>query len=122
MPIAPARPCAVSDCPNLTTNKIRYCDEHLKQTTKERQSSSQRGYDYHWQQSRSMYLREHPLCVWCHMQGFVVPATTVDHIVPHKGDYNLMWDTNNWQALCTRHHNIKTASMDGGLGNEETRG
>jgi 5-methylcytosine-specific restriction protein A len=24
----------------------------------------------------------------------------VDHIVPHRGDKKLFWDSSNWQALC----------------------
>jgi 5-methylcytosine-specific restriction enzyme A len=31
-------------------------------------------------------------------------AEVVDHIIPHKGDINLFWDTKNWQALCKWHH------------------
>jgi 5-methylcytosine-specific restriction protein A len=28
----------------------------------------------------------------------------VDHIIPHKGDMKLFWDTKNWSALCKWHH------------------
>ena len=34
-----------------------------------------------------------------------VPATVVDHIVPHKGDMALFWDKSNWQGLCAHCHN-----------------
>jgi len=44
------------------------------------------------------------------------PATLVDHIIPHRGDNNLFWDEDNWQALCTECHAIKTAKEDGGFG------
>lgn len=30
----------------------------------------------------------------------------VDHIVPHKGDMALFWDSQNWQPLCPDHHDI----------------
>ena len=31
-------------------------------------------------------------------------TTVVDHIVPHKGDPELMWAWSNWQPLCKPHH------------------
>jgi 5-methylcytosine-specific restriction protein A len=48
--------------------------------------------------------------------GRVVAASIVDHIKPHKGNKVLFWDKNNWQPLCKRHHDIKTATEDGGFG------
>jgi 5-methylcytosine-specific restriction protein A len=46
----------------------------------------------------------------------VVAAVVVDHIIPHKGDKALFWDSGNWQALCKRCHDVKTATEDGGFG------
>jgi 5-methylcytosine-specific restriction protein A len=43
-------------------------------------------------------------------------ATVVDHKIPHKGDMKLFWDRSNWQSLCKCHHDIKTATEDGGFG------
>jgi 5-methylcytosine-specific restriction protein A len=109
----------------LTDDPSGYCPEHLKiyrwQADKERGSADARGYDARWRKARTVYLAEHPLCVECLKKGNVVAATTVDHIRPHRGDYGLMWDEKNWQALCTLHHNIKTATEDGAFGNKETR-
>ena len=34
-------------------------------------------------------------------------------MVPHHGDMTLFWDEENWQALCKRCHDAKTASEDG---------
>jgi len=45
-------------------------------------------------------------------EGCYTKATDVDHIVPHRGDQRLFWDESNWQALCHRHHSIKTRSED----------
>lgn len=33
----------------------------------------------------------------------------VDHIIPHRGDKKLFWDERNWQGLCKKHHDRKTA-------------
>ena len=54
------------------------------------------------------------------MQGRAVPATDVDHIRPHKGNEDLMWDEENLQALCHACHSRKTAAEDGGFGNIKT--
>lgn len=70
----------------------------------DKQSSSQRGYDSRWRKARHSYLSEHPLCVMCAAENRLAPATVVDHIVPHRGDQALFWDTKNWQSLCKWHH------------------
>jgi 5-methylcytosine-specific restriction protein A len=46
----------------------------------------------------------------------ITSATVVDHIIPHKGDMAIFWNKSNHQALCKTHHDIKTASEDGGFG------
>lgn len=110
MPYKPKKPCKYPGCPNLV-DKGSYCEKHKKIVPQDdsRPSASQRGYDYRWQRARKMYLRRNPLCVECLKEGRVTGATVVDHIIPHKGDYDLFWDENNWQALCEYHHNKKTA-------------
>jgi 5-methylcytosine-specific restriction protein A len=80
-------------------------------------SSAKRGYGYRWQRLRAAFLREHPLCEACLLQGRATPATDVDHIKPHRGDQDLMWDVDNLQALCHACHSKKTAREDGGFGN-----
>ena len=83
-----------------------------------RESPSRRGYGRAWQRARQRYLGRHPLCVECHAHGQAEAATTVDHLVPHKGDKALFWDKGNWQALCTSCHSRKTAREDGGFGHD----
>ncbi|MEH6645511.1 HNH endonuclease [Sulfitobacter sp.] len=65
-----------------------------------RPTAAQRGYNGAWRKARKEYLAHHPACVMCKAQ-----ATTVDHIIPHKGDDRLFWDKANWQSLCTPCHN-----------------
>jgi 5-methylcytosine-specific restriction protein A len=77
----------------------------LDRQNRERLNSNQRGYSYKWHKARKTYLMANPLCVKCGK-----PATEVDHITPHKGDMNLFWDVNNWQALCHECHSRKTYS------------
>jgi 5-methylcytosine-specific restriction protein A len=113
------RPCAYPMCPELVDNG--YCDRHrkLKSIYNERRgTAAERGYGSRWQKARKTYLAHHPFCVECQKAGKVEPATVVDHRIPHKGDPVLFWDENNWQGLCKRHHDIKTAKEDGGFGNK----
>ncbi|WP_077616919.1 HNH endonuclease signature motif containing protein [Caenibacillus caldisaponilyticus] len=117
MPQRPKKPCNHPGCPNLTTE--RYCDQHKKderQYDRYRGNSAQRGYDARWRKARLMFLREHPFCVICEQEGRLTPATVVDHIVPHKGNYELFWDVRKWQPLCKQCHDRKTAKEDGGFG------
>ena len=83
-----------------------------------RPSPSKRGYGRRWRVARSVFLKKNPLCIECLKAGRIVPATTVDHIMPHKGDTGLMWDWKNWQALCHSCHSRKTAKEDGAFGNK----
>jgi len=74
-----------------------------------RPNANVRGYNSKWQRARYYYLLAHPLCVECEKRGVTETATVVDHIIPHRGDKDLFWDSkNNWQSLCRMHHNRKT--------------
>lgn len=118
MPVKPKKPCRQPGCPELVDTG--YCDRHKKQEQKQyderRGSSTERGYDARWRRYRLMYLRRNPLCVMCEDEGKLTPATVVDHITPHKGNYELFWDETNHQSLCAHHHNVKTAKEDGRWG------
>lgn len=85
---------------------------------KRRGSACARGYDRHWQRFRLWYLRAHPLCEECLRQGRTEPARDVDHITPLvQGGARL--DPDNVQALCHSCHSRKTATEDGGFGNDD---
>ena len=88
-----------------------------------RKSAAKRGYGRRWRKASQAFLdchvaRDygHPLCVWCKQEGRIVRATVVDHIVPHRGDRKRFWDRTNWQPMCKRCHDAKTAREDGGFG------
>jgi len=57
-----------------------------------------------WRKLRAMQLKKHPICALCDKSGIVSRATVVDHITPHKGNYDIMWDTDNLQSLCATCH------------------
>jgi len=82
----------------------RHREAQALATQAPRPSSRTRGYNARWEKSRLTYLAHHPLCTKCEASGHVTPATVVDHIIPHRGDQALFWDTANWQSLCKDHH------------------
>ena len=116
MPFAPKHPCTWPGCKELVKDGSR-CEKHKRQQQREidqrRGSAAKRGYDATWRPGRAAYLVDHRFCVICDRAGIVEPATEVDHIKPHHGDPELMWNTDNWQALCKRCHSKKTAKEDG---------
>lgn len=54
------------------------------------------------------------MCVMCAEHGEVKPAAVVDHIIPHKGDRHLFWDSDNWQSLCKHCHDSHKQRMERG--------
>jgi 5-methylcytosine-specific restriction protein A len=79
-----------------------------------RKTAAQRGYGGRWQKARETYLRQHPLCVDHQRRGYIVPATVVDHVVPHRGDQRLFWDKSNWQSLCKTCHDSHKQRIERG--------
>lgn len=119
----PRRLCRSPGCKNLVpTGTGGLCDTHKQEQQRHyderRGSASERGYNHRWNKARKMFLRENPLCENCLKQNKTEVATEVDHKIPHKGNYNLFWDQNNWQSLCSTCHKQKTAREDGSFGNQ----
>ena len=118
MPYAAPRPCTYPGCKTLAAKGSR-CQAHPYE-----QNRTARAVEYNrwyktarWKKNRAHYLHKNPLCVQCKGRGIIKAATIVDHVTPHKGDPVLFWDQTNWQGLCKRCHDRKTARYDGGFGN-----
>jgi len=88
----------------------------LHKKNQKRDSAHKRGYDANWRKASKSFLRAYPMCERHLDRDQWVPASVVDHVIPHKGDYELFWDEENWQSLCKRCHDHKTATEDGGFG------
>lgn len=108
MPRKPKVPCGHPGCPELVDAGVRYCRLHRSKHPEMTRSAASRGYNSAWRKARKEYLEAHPLCVMCLEEGKYTKAEVVDHIIPHRMDMKLFWDRNNWQALCKRHHDLKT--------------
>lgn len=126
MPWKPKHRCIFPGCTILIESGLSYCPEHdariESQRDQSRGTSTQRGYNAQWRRLRQWWLNAHPLCEECKKHGILTSATLVDHIIPHHGDSNLLYDPANLQSLCTPCHNRKTATEDGGLGNARMNG
>ena len=125
--IRPLKPCAYPGCKAFAIQSSGYCKVHAEIKAKQkaiadrnRGTRTERGYSNRWLKASATYLAQHPLCVECLKQGITKPATEVDHIIPHKGNSQLFWDTNNWQSLCHECHSRKTVREDGGFGHKIT--
>ena len=86
----------------------------MAEPDKTRATSAQRGYNKRWERARATYLRKHPLCAMHLKLGKYVPATVVDHVIPHRGDQALFWDSSNWQSLCTTCHSAHKQRQERG--------
>jgi 5-methylcytosine-specific restriction enzyme A len=58
-----------------------------------------------WKSIRRHRLAEETQCRACAIEGRTVPASHVDHIEPHGGEWSLFMQYENTQSLCLRHHN-----------------
>ena len=94
------------------------CPTHRAHVDRARGSRHARGYTNRWDRRARAFRARFPLCGMrisgapvlseCHELGRVRLADCVDHVVPHKGDHDLMWDPQNWQSLCNECHTRKT--------------
>ncbi len=111
-PRAALRPCRQPGCPALV--EYGACDQHRQRRPDNRPSASKRGYGHKWRQLRAKVLRLEPNCRVCRMEGRLVPAQEVDHVVPlaHGGTNELA----NLAPICGQHHRSKTARQSSGWG------
>jgi 5-methylcytosine-specific restriction protein A len=117
--------CPHRGCKTLVDLDTSYCDEHINDIQISRQQYNKQRPEWHnlyksyrWRNARLRYLMEHPLCVECERIGRLISGNTINHIIPHKGNYDLFWNESNWETLCKRCHDRRTATYDGGFGNK----
>ena len=110
MALKPLRPCRHPGCPELT--REGYCPSHKPAKAPRRSSAQWHGW-YGlpiWKNDlRPTQLLREPFCRECAKAGRRTPATGVDHVRPHRGDWAKFIDPANHQSLCKHHHDQKTA-------------
>lgn len=84
----------------------RPCGRHPDHVDR-RASRSARGYTSAWYKYRETFLSANPFCV-IRGERCTVIATRVDHVIPHRGNMVLFWDTTNHQPACEVCHNRKS--------------
>lgn len=62
---------------------------------------------WRWKKLRAAKVKLNPLCEHCLENGRATPVKDVDHVHEIQ-DGGAIWDINNLQSLCRRHHIIKT--------------
>lgn len=119
MTLRPKKPCSKAGCNKLTDDGTSRCELHKAERVNYKRNADYTSmYNWQWKKIRSRFLKENPLCVICYGKGNLTPANIVDHIRPHKGDKDLFYNQDNYQALCKQCHDSKTATEDGGFGNK----
>lgn len=110
MAMKPLRPCRHPGCPALT--REGYCPKHKPKRAERRASAEYHGW-YSlpvWTDDlRPAQLLREPWCRECARRGVRTRATVVDHVTPHRGDWQMFIDLANHQSLCKRCHDRKTA-------------
>lgn len=89
-----------------------YCPKHKPKRAARRASAEWHGWyslSIWTDDLRPAQLLREPWCRECAKRGVRTRATVVDHIKPHKGDWQLFIDPANHQSLCEHCHNRKTA-------------
>ena len=104
------RPCRYPGCSVLVPGGT--CALHRPKSNRSPASQSWRWmYGTNaWKDLRTAQLLREPFCRACARKGIRTPATDVDHIQDHKGDWARFTDLDNLQSLCHRCHRRKTAA------------
>lgn len=70
-----------------------------------------------WKRLRAAHLARNPYCQCPHHDGQKIPANTVDHHEPHRGDARLFWNPGNLRSMTKPCHDAWKQSQErGGAG------
>lgn len=117
MPLKSLRPCAKTNCGQLT--RERYCEDHvhiIESETRERnqqydsRTRDKKSKDFYrskaWKELRNLaFNRDNGLCQSCLKQGEYRTADVVHHIIEIKSDWEKRLDLNNLESICHKCHN-----------------
>jgi 5-methylcytosine-specific restriction endonuclease McrA len=106
MALAPLHQC--HRCRKLVRGKCETCSKKPR-TRSKASAEAQKLYDWRWQQASRRHREANPVCLYCEREGRTTAATCVDHVIPHRGNYELFWDESNWASSCDDCHRTKTA-------------
>lgn len=124
----PMKRCNHIACKKLIPFDEPYCDNHKRETVKERQWSRRevnRSYDdkrkqeepkiyafyqsKRWERlSRQIKIRDDFMCQECLRNDKYTVADVTDHIIEIRDDWENRWNTKTMEALCHNCHNRKS--------------
>lgn len=127
MPMRPPVGCDFPGCLGHALARSIYCEKHQpvredREADRNRYSKDPWRAEYNkpgWRKNtQPAMLARDPLCKLqitdlCKQHGGD-PSTVVDHIIDHKGDMNLFYDTKNLRGCCKPCHDRKTGLTRGG--------
>lgn len=94
----------------------RSAADRRREYDQDRGSAADRLYDARWAKAAKAFLKQHPLCRYCALEGYVTAATLVDHFWPHRQDVVLFWQREFWVASCAGcHSSMKQRTERAGL-------
>lgn len=107
MPFRSLRTCSYPGCSNLV--RSGRCELHPAEVVDRHVPEHQHLYNTaEWQRMRKAQLAAEPWCADCLEQDIYIPATDVDHDIPHRGDPVLFF-TGQLKSRCHSCHSQKTA-------------
>jgi 5-methylcytosine-specific restriction enzyme A len=59
---------------------------------------------HRWKRQSHLFRSTHPRCMMCEEHGVLKASEVTDHKIPHRGNQELFWNQNNWQAVCKDCH------------------
>jgi hypothetical protein len=73
---------------------------------KRRGTAHARGYTDQLRRRMAAFRAARPLCLGCQAVGRIAATEVCDHVIPARGDRDLLWSEANWQPACREHHDI----------------
>ena len=125
MSIKSSKPCTYPGCAHFATSGGR-CEIHQREFKKKydiNRDSTQEWrkwiHSTRYRKAIGEFKKSHPLCERCLKEGKITPVYIIHHKIPHEGDYERFWDVDNWESICTYHHELE--HRDGRFGNDRRR-
>ena len=109
--------CDALRCQSERVTGSAFCEAHggkVKQT-KQRRENNAPYKTAAWESIRARQLSIQPLCQGCLVDGRIVPAAHIDHVIPWRTIGPQAFTRNLFQSLCINHHSKKTHAEGRGV-------